>query len=57
MTARNARTIRKAFLVVGSAVQSEKVKEKCFLDPYPTCRKLSGQSNVTGSLVKVTVRI
>lgn len=50
-------TIRKAFLVVGSAVQSEKVKEKYFLDSYPTCLKLSGQSDVTGSLVKVTVRI
>lgn len=50
-------TIRKAFLVLGSAVQSEKFKEKCLLDPSPTCRKLSGQSDVTGSLVKVAVRI
>lgn len=56
MTTKNARTVRKAFLM-GSVVQSEKVKEKCFLDPYPTCRKLSGQSDGTGSLVKVTVRI
>lgn len=48
-------TVRKAFLVVDSAVHIEQFKEKCFLGPYPACRKLSGQSDVTSPLVKATV--
>lgn len=49
-------TIRKAFLVVGSAVQSKSLRRNAFWIPLPPV-KLSGQSDVTGSLVKVAVRI